>query len=233
MDIFNKRGRLYCFTPEVALATFITEIILAIYAFIKHRSSRAGLLSFFMLIFLSAFQLSEFLICSGLDDKFWSMIGVISITVLPPLGLFMVAIITGKNFWAKAYSYTGTVLILMFIFASSKFVDNATCTGNYIIFRSFNEQMLNFYRIFYYSGLSLAILEMLDGLRKHQNDILKKKYLGWFIFGYLSFMLPTLIVILIPSFSLQSLPSVLCGFAIIFAFVLTFKIVPIARKLNI
>ena len=38
---FNK-NKLYCFTPEVMIATFIIEIILAIYVLIKSIKAKRG-----------------------------------------------------------------------------------------------------------------------------------------------------------------------------------------------
>ena len=52
----------------------------------------------------------------------------------------------------------------------------------------------------------------------------------WFIIGYLSFILPlTLVYILIPT-SRVAVASIMCGFAVIFAFILTFKIAPIYHE---
>ena len=57
-----------------------------------------------------------------------------------------------------------------------------------------------------------------------------KKALKWFIIGYLSFILPlTLVYIFIP-ITRVAIASIMCGFAIIFAAILTFKIVPLYYK---
>lgn len=194
--------------------------------------SKSGKAALSSLVFLFLFQLSEFLICYGFNDKFWYLVGFISITILPPLGLYMVSLITKKDLFVKFYTFLAFICVSILFFINGA-IEGASCPGNYVIFRGFSDELIYFYEIFYYSGLIFVILEIMRAKRIFAGEPLKIKFLNWFLLGYLSFMIPTSILILIPPFNLSAIPSVLCGFAVIFAFILTIKIVPIAKKLNI
>ena len=228
---FLKR-KLFCFTPELALATFIVEISLAIYVFIKDRTSKIGKIAIFTLILLSMFQLSEYLLCAGYDNYFWHLVGGLSITFLPAIGLHLVSVLTGRKILHRIFYSFGIIFCLMMIFIPGV-ITGATCAGNYVVFRTLTYDLVSIYKYYYYLGLTLTVIEALIGLRMFKDDPLKRKLLGSMVLGYLSFMGPTSVIILIPSFGLKSLPSVLCGFAVIFALILAFVIVPTAKKLNI
>jgi hypothetical protein len=63
--------------------------------------------------------------------------------------------------------------------------------------------------------------------RKEKNQ--KKRHaLLWLMAGTLSFMIPTGIVYWVVPDSAYTIPSVMCGFAIIYAFILTAKVAPVA-----
>jgi hypothetical protein len=226
------KGKLFCFTPEVALATFIVETLLAVYVFIKLRTSRIGRIVIATLVLLATFQLSEYLICSGGDNHLWQTVGGIAITFLPALGLHLVSVVTGRKFLVRTYYFFGVIFAGMMLFVPGA-ISTASCAGNYIIFRSLTDGLTSMYKFYYFSGMVLTVLEALYDIRMFTHSPLKRRLLWEIIIGHLSFMVPASFVILIPSFGLESLPSVLCGFAIILAFILTFFVVPTAKKLKI
>jgi len=228
--IKSSKNKLYCFTPEIALATFIVESLLAIYVFMKHRTSKVGRLAFASLIFLALFQLSEYLICAGRNELFWYLIGWLSITLLPPLGLHLVSVVTGRNLFYRYFYFAGFVFMGIMIFYDGLLV-SAYCAGNYVIFTSISPFLEELYKFYYYLGLILVVVGSVWPKGRGLLE-LEKKLLCYVVIGYLSFMVPTAIIIQLPSFGLHSLPSVLCGFAVIFAFILTFFIVPTGRKLD-
>ncbi|HBM45999.1 MAG: hypothetical protein UT05_C0001G0024 [Parcubacteria group bacterium GW2011_GWF2_38_76] len=226
------KGKLFCFTPEVALATFVLEALLAVYVFIKLRTSQIGRIVIATLILLATFQLSEYLICSGHDNHFWQVVGGTAITFLPALGLHLISVVTGRKFLVRTYYFLGIIFAGMMIFVPGV-ISTASCAGNYIIFRSLTDGLKSLYKFYYLSGMVLTVLEALYDLRIFKHSPLKRRLLWEIIIGHLSFMIPASFVILIPSFGLDSLPSVLCGFAIILALILAFFVVPTAKKLKI
>jgi hypothetical protein len=60
----------------------------------------------------------------------------------------------------------------------------------------------------------------------HTADDKIRKALLYQVFGYLSFLLPTGIVNTINPTTLKGIPSIMCGFAVIYAIILVFGITP-------
>jgi hypothetical protein len=56
----RQHETLYCFTPEVMLRTFITELALGIFVFVRHRMSRFGKVAATTLLLLASFQFAEY-----------------------------------------------------------------------------------------------------------------------------------------------------------------------------
>src|SRR3989344_7940821 len=158
--IFNGRNRFFCFTPEVMLATFFTEIALAIYVFIRYRLTVFGRLVMAMLILLGLFQFIEYQVCADPNQLFWSRIGFVIITILPALGLHLIYLITQKNHFLK-FGYT-LMLAYIFIFLfAPKAISGATCGGNYIIFHT-AQYLYQTYGAYYFGLLFLGIWEALE-----------------------------------------------------------------------
>ena len=224
-NLFKDKSRIFCFTPEVMLATFLIEIALAIYVFVKYRLTIFGRITVMILLLLAGFQLAEYQICAGSNPVFWSRIGFIIITFLPVLALHLIALLTGKNHFLKI-GYT-LMLVYLVIFAfGEKAVSGAVCNGNYIIFNTAQELWWT-YGLYYFGFLLFGIWEAVEGII---SDIRNKIYY-WIILGYMSFMLPLGIVYMAaPVVVWSGTASIMCGFAVIFAFILAFKIAPLYNK---
>lgn len=221
IKLFQKQDRFFCFTPEVALATFLIEAALAFYVWWKYKLTVFGRLLAFIIALLALFQLSEYQVCSGTNQIFWARFGFAVITLLPVLGLHLISLVSGKKHFLK-FGYTlMAAYILIFLFAP-KAIDGATCAGNYIIFHT--EQKLAWtYSAYYFGFLVLGIWEALENLRKN------KSLLSWVIVGYASFMGPMAAVYLLAPQTRSAIPSIMCGFALLLAFILAFKIAPKSR----
>lgn len=225
----NKKG-FFCFSPEIMLLTFITEFFLAGYSFIKYRTTKFGRGVVVTLILLGGFQLSEFFICRGYYPVFWSRIGFFSITLLPVLGLYLVSLIRKSSVFIKI-GYVLAAGFAMYYLFMPKSIEGAICGGNYVIFDG-PRGLYIFYGFYYFGFLFLAIWEALEGMKEKAKNIIFKKILFWFIVGYLSFILPLSLVYIFIAGSRIAVASIMCGFAIIFAFILTFKIAPFYSKLD-
>ncbi len=107
-------------------------------------------------------------------------------------------------------------------------IENVICGGNYVIL-DINSGAYTLYGYYYFGFLLLGIWESLKGIKSNNKQKIKEA-LKWFIIGYLSFILPlTIVYIFIPS-TRVAVASIMCGFAVIFAFILTFKIAPIYHE---
>jgi len=217
---FFKRTTFFCFTPEVMLATFFTEIGLALYVWIRYRLSTFGRLTVLILVLLGGFQVAEYQVCSSLNQLFWSRLGFVIITFLPVLGLHLISLVTGRKHFLKFGYALMIVYILIFAFAP-KAITGAVCAGNYIIFNT--QQELSWtYSIYYFGFLLLGIWEALENIKLNN-----KKLLWQIIIGYGSFMIPMGIIYSLSPAARSAIPSIMCGFALILAFILAFKIAPL------
>lgn len=228
----NKKNILYCFSPPIMLATFIIEIILAIYTYLKIKPSRLKNIGVATLTLLAMFQLAEYFVCSatGINGiNIISRIGYISITLLLPLGLHMANEIGGRRkHWSIYLSYGLAIGFIAFFVIMPGSIKDSICTGNYVIFR-----MLGFSNIVYgtfYFGLLLAILITSVNLASKTKNKNKRGALHWLIIATLSFTLPTAIIYFLAPSAGSAIPSIMCGFAIIYAIILALKILPLASK---
>lgn len=219
---------LYCFSPPVMIATFIIEIILAMFVYIKSRKAGSDVGIVLVLVFLAIFQLSEYQICGGLDPLLWSRIGLFAITFLPVLGFYLITKLKKDSHLVRFGFLVAVAFIVFFIFVPET-IGGATCGGNYIIL-NVEPNLYSLYGYYYYGFLLLGIWEALSGIREDDRRRLSKEALFWFIVGYLSFILPLTLVYLFIPVTRVAIASVMCGFAVIFAIILAFKIAPIYHE---
>lgn len=228
--------KLYCFSPPVMLATFFIELVLASYTLLRYKFTNLTRLAAVMLILLAVFQLAEFNVCGklGISAGVWSRVGYIAITLLPALGINLIQVIAKRGwFWIKWVAYASSLFfVVIFGFASAAFVGHV-CAGNYAIFH-LNNHTGELYFIYYYFWLFAGIVMSLYFAATANLHIRKALILQ--VVGYLSFLLPTGIVNDVNPKTIAGIPSVMCGFAVIYALALALGIVPLVlgkfQKIN-
>lgn len=209
------------------IATFVIEISLMLYTLFRYRMSPITRIASATLFLLAVFQLSEYTVCGAttMSANLWSRVGFIAITLLPPLGIHLISEITKRvPYWVtgSAYAIGGAFAI---VFGFSKFAfDGHVCAGNYAIFQ-LTHYLGGTYFAYYYGLLILGICMSLYFCINATTTV--RKALVYQVFGYLSFLIPTGIVNAINPQSIAGIPSVMCGFAVIYAIVLAFGIVPL------
>lgn len=221
----KKTGYFHCFSPEVMLGTFLIEIFFAVAIFVrsKYRPSLNNILILLILMFLASFQAVEYLICeTGIDKLLLGKLGFFSITLLPPLGIHLAYSLAQQKHHPHILVPYLTAFIMNVLFISSPFtVQNVTCHGNYVIFDL--PFILQVVYGFYYQGFLLYGLMTAFHL-SHDVTGSKAQRLRWLGVGYILFMMPTALVLLLKSETIDAIPSVMCGFALILAFILYFKV---------
>src|SRR5215471_4163757 len=107
----------YCFSPEVMMATFIIELILATFVFFRYRVTRFGRAAAGVLLLLGTFQLAEYRICTttGGVPLFWSRVGFVAITLLPLAGLYLVHLVSHKPHFLKLGYATAAAFVVYFV----------------------------------------------------------------------------------------------------------------------
>lgn len=219
-------NKFFCFSPPVMIATFAVEIILACYVLWRYKLTRISRLVVLILLFLAIFQLAEFMICGGLglEGIEWARIGYVAITLLPPLGIHLGSNIIKSHSWYitwGAYALAA-VFIIYFTFASQS-ITGQVCRGNYVIF-DMASFAVGLYTLYYYGLLFAGISLFLRWAKQAQAQ--QAKALRMLAVGYGAFILPTATANILDVNTIAGIPSIMCGFAVFFAFILVGWVVP-------
>lgn len=212
------------------LATFLIEICFAIYIVWRYKMTTITRLIVAILVFLAIFQAAEYMICGGLGIQggTWSRLGYSSITMLPPLGLHLMHKLAGrKNSPLVPLAYLSAAGFIFYFAFVAQAITGQTCYANYVVFDTAQGSSL-LYGLYYYGWMLTAIV-----LGGQWSKSLKPKLrpaLYALIFGYLAFIVPTTTVNIIDPTTLAGIPSIMCGFAVILAFVLVGKVAPESLK---
>lgn len=216
------------------LATFFIEIALAMYVVAKYYMTTITRLITIALGALAVFQLSEYFVCGGMgaDAVTWSRIGFIAITALPIVGLHLLYSISGRKSRKLVIAGYATMAVFMsyFLLAPNAF-SGQICTGNYVIYQIGSAAAL-YYQAYYYGWLLVAMLLGYKSLTNSNNDKKIRQQIGGLIAGYLVFLVPTGIANTIKPETRAGIPSIMCGFAVLFAFILVFYIAPRAGSIR-
>jgi hypothetical protein len=225
---YLKTDKLYCFSPPVMLATFIIEIIGALYVVFRFKMTPVSRLATAILVGLATFQLAEYNVCEGawgVDSLTWARIGYVAITLLPPLGLHLATKIAGRPQKALVASGYGAAAVFaaIFLFVGHG-MGSQECLGNYVIFQIAHWATTP-YAIYYY-GLLLVTVGYAFRAAKAMKSAAKASALKYLAIGYLAFIVPTTAANLIDPTTLAGIPSIMCGFAVILAVILAGLVIP-------
>ncbi len=217
---------LYCFNPAVTLLTFIVETSFAIYALIRYRRSLFCNISVALLLLLAWFQIGEYVLCTQhVDLMMWSQIAFASITFLPVLAAHLVTIATGRRALVPLGYVIAAAFIYVIIFIPPVSI-TTSCTGRFVIFDAASPFIFP-YIVFYLGYIILGASRLGHALLKRYGD---RETSYWLLAGYASFVVPTIIVYAFFESSRVGFSSILCGFAIFFAFIIGMKILPHHEK---
>jgi hypothetical protein len=216
---------LYCFSPPVVLATFLIEAGLAIYAWWRYRSSRYGRLATVFLFLLAGFQISEFMICLGNPAEIWSRVGFVCTAFLPIIAIDFVMDVRHKRV-SLAAGYALATAISLIIFGYPGIFQDAACTGYYVVFQTQNPGFDVLYSIYYFAALFTGIFLALEGYGERGSN---HRALFWSLIGYAFFMVPSFALYAATVITKSAFSSVLCGFAVLLALIIAFKILPLIK----
>ena len=183
-----------------------------------------------LLIFLAVFQIAEFNVCTLHPIQLlWSRIGYVFITMLPALALDLV-IRLRSNTRLRHLTDFGYAMAILFIIGFSflpSALNSGVCTGNYVIFLLV-QPLSMFYGLYYLGleilGLALSFLPEPKAKQKNQSA------LRWMGVAYLTLMIPSLIIYIVLPTTRIAIPSIMCGFAVLFALVIALKVAPLISK---
>lgn len=214
------------------LATFIIEVMLAIYVLWRYKLTPVTRLATLILIGLATFQLAEYNVCEGawgVDSLTWAKIGYVAITLLPPLGVHLATRLAGQPqpFLVGTGYATGLLFALFFLFVGNG-IESQQCLGNYVIFETAPWSILP-YTLYYYGWLFVTIGYAWRAGRSMKSPA-KRIALYALAAGYLAFIIPTTAANIIDPSTIAGIPSIMCGFAVILGIVLALVVVPRYHK---
>jgi hypothetical protein len=224
--------RFNCFSPPVMLVTLIVEFVLAGYTIWRYKLDMVGRLVVGMLVSLATFQVAEYQVCTGygISAEQWSRLGYVAITLLPALGFHLMHVLARKPERRYVYVAYGTMaaFVAYFMTYSAAFI-GYKCTGNYVIFQIGVGPALA-YGLYYYGWLAVS---MALGMR-WANDLLaagkkqtaRLQAVRSLMIGYLIFLVPTALANSVNPETRQGIPSIMCGFAVLFALILAVYLMP-------
>jgi hypothetical protein len=210
------------------LATFIIEIIGALYVVFRFKMTPVSRLTTAILVGLATFQLAEYNVCEGawgVDSLTWARIGYVAITLLPPLGLHLATKMAGRPQKALVALGYGAAAAFgtIFLFVGHG-MGSQECLGNYVIFQIAHWATIP-YAIYYY-GLLLVTVGYAYRAAKTMKSASRASALRYLAVGYLAFIVPTTAANLIDPTTLAGIPSIMCGFAVILAVILVTLVMP-------
>lgn len=222
-----------CFSPPVMITTVIIEVTLLLYSLWRYKLDMLTKLVLLCVLSLAIFQFSEYHVCTGhgISAGDWARLGYIAITVLPPLGLHILHVLAakpGRRLVAASY-FTMVAFIIYFLSYKSAFTGYA-CTGNYVIFQIGVRSSIA-YGLYYYGWLLTAMYLGARWanqlMRKGVSGVKQLQAIRALIIGYLVFLVPTALVYSISPTSRRGIPSIMCGFAVLFALILCLYVLPL------
>lgn len=214
------------------LATFAIEVGLLVYTLVRYKMSPIVRVLSAMLLSLAIFQLAEFNVCGGVGQSAenWSRVGFVIITTLPPLGLHLVQLVAGKKSKLLMLTAYGSGLAWVGIFGLSTWAFSGhVCSGNYIIFQ-LRDNVAFFYGVYYYLWILVAIVLSIRFAHRARKKV--RHALQAITLGYLIFLLPTAVVGGLRPEATAGIPSIMCGFAVLFALILVTIVLPKAAKIK-
>lgn len=224
---YFKRTTLLCFSPPVMIATIVIELSLAAWVLTRYALGTSRRIILAILICLAAFQLAEYNVCSpALPDIIWSRIGYVFITMLPALGIHLITRLRREErtvLLSSTYS-AATLFAVAFAFLPTS-LNHGVCAGNYVIFR-LSQPLASIYGYYYLGFVAFGLALALMPAKKASTS--GKAALRWTSWGYVAFTVPTLIINFLLPMTRLGIPSIMCGFAVILAIILSLKVAPLA-----
>ena len=228
---FFSKNTLYCFTPEVSLATFVIEIGFVLYTYLKFKATTFSRVCIGLLLCLGTFQAAEFMFCRSATPDIWPKIGYIATIFLPAFGMHMTSLLTNRAYKITyaAYMLALGITIMALLYPLHYFI--ASCNIHYVDMWNkppFNYLHNIYYIVFIFCAVYVLIHTILHRKKRREIEV-------WLVISYAVFLIPTYALYFLRYIFHSAIPSVMCGFAIMTALIITLIILPMfyrAKKLE-
>ena len=213
----------------ISLLIFCIEIVLLgnVLYFSKSRYKK---LIVTILSLLALYQFFEFLICGlKLDDDFVIYLAFVTISFLPPTGLLLIAQVNKINLKKfQGVIFAPAIFFSLYYFLTIKEFRIRECS---VIYASYHYPLGFLYGLFYYLPILIALFIAFRNLIISKDKILKRNN-SILIFGYLSFLIPMILTLVIYPESVNFIESLMCKFAFVLSLTISYFALEIKRKGN-
>lgn len=213
------------------IATFFLEIFLLLYTLTYRKlGSIATRLGAVILLCLAIFQLAEFGVCEslGLSSSVWAKIGFSAITILPAVGVHLVLTLANASKRLLLPVVYSLMIGWIAVFNIGETVHSYQCGGNYLIF-NITSPLGGYYALYYYLLITLGVFLSLYYAWKTKKTNIRYALLSMTV-GYLVFSIPTAFITMVYQDTARAIPSIMCGFAVLFAILLAVYTLPKYEK---
>jgi hypothetical protein len=200
----------------LSLIFFILELGILIYVIFKNRDHPYFKWIAATLTLLLTYQLAEFIICAT-EAEIAIRLSHVIITFLPPLGYHFAVKITKwpkKDYLIFYLAAIGFSIHFLFVEGAVIFLD---CN---FVFADYDTPGVPMLFSIYYSGSMLYSIGFLMNNFRHEDTSGDRGMMKLLLFGYLSFILPMIITLVIDRAYETLVTSVMCKFAFPFAIML-------------
>ena len=177
---------------------------------------RIALIVISIMILLQIYQLMEFFLCIGLDEKIIGKLALVAITFLPPTGYFL----TLKAIHQKrkdVYLWFGIAIFFAIYYISIP--NSLTLSDCNPFYATFYYPLGDWYTAFYMGNIIWGILTISYYLVSNRDNLTNKRNL-YVLIGYLGFILPMIFTYFLFEETQRSVTSILCKYALLLAFTL-------------
>jgi len=217
----------------ISLLFACIEFILLINLIVFAEKNIINKMIMLLVAILTVYQTFEFLICNLLfNNSFLAYLAFAAISFLPPLNLLF-------NF--RYFNYNRKILRLIFLpavffiiyypFVIEKF-EVVNCT---VFYASYNYPLGTLFGFFYYIPIIISLL-LLSAKKMKMQDKERIKQVNVLIYGELFISLPVILAFLMSAFHsyklLNSIESIMCKFAFVFAISLVYFALNNKKVLN-
>lgn len=213
----------------LSLLIFCIEIVL-LGNVLYFSKSKYKNLSVIILSLLALYQFFEFLICGmNLKEGFVIYLAFVTISFLPPTGLLLIAKVNKINLKRfQGLIFAPAIFFSLYYFLTIKEFRVRECS---VIYASYHYPLGFLYGLFYYLPILIALSIAFRNLFTSKDKVLKRNNLI-LILGYLSFLIPMIVTLLIYPESVNFIESLMCKFAFVLSLTISYFALEIKRKGN-
>jgi len=213
----------------LSLLIFCIEIVL-LGNVLYFSKSKYKNLSVTILLLLALYQFFEFLICGmNLKEGFVIYLAFVTISFLPPTGLLLIAKVNKINLKRfQGLIFAPAIFFSLYYFLTIKEFRVRECS---VIYASYHYPLGFLYGLFYYLPILIALSIAFRNLFTSKDKVLKRNNLI-LILGYLSFLIPMIVTLLIYPESVNFIESLMCKYAFVLSLAISYFALDIKRKGN-